>query len=209
MAFDFQNNTGDASRQDEQGWRAALRRDMLMRRDALPAAEHAALSACIVAHLLALTAADGAQPLAAGGCVGICWPVRNEPDVRAAGAVWRGLGIVTALPVVVAADAPLAFRSWSDATPLAPDRYGIPTPQSGAWVTPAVLILPLNAFDAAGYRLGYGGGFFDRTLASLTPRPLAIGVGFECNRVTSIRPQEHDQKLDWIVSEDGCCAVRE
>ena len=63
--------------------------------------------------------------------------------------------------------------------------------------------MPLNGFDADGYRLGYGGGFFDRTLAALTPRPLAIGVGFECNRLPSIRPQPHDQRLDWLVTEAG------
>ena len=63
--------------------------------------------------------------------------------------------------------------------------------------------MPLNGFDAAGYRLGYGGGYFDRTLAALSPRPLAVGVGFEVNRLPSIRPESHDQRLDWIVTEAG------
>ena len=66
-----------------------------------------------------------------------------------------------------------------------------------------LILLPLNGFDAAGYRLGYGGGFFDRTLAALAPRPLAVGVGFEINRIASIRPAAHDQRLDWIVTENG------
>ena len=70
-----------------------------------------------------------------------------------------------------------------------------------------MILLPLNGFDAAGYRLGYGGGFFDRTLAALSPRPLAVGVGFEINRLDSIRPASHDQRLDWIVTEAGAARV--
>jgi 5,10-methenyltetrahydrofolate synthetase len=90
------------------------------------------------------------------------------------------------------------------------DRYGIPTPSSGNFVTPDALLLPVNAFDAAGYRLGYGGGYFDRTLAALNsaqqpvrPRPLAIGVGFELARVGSICPEPHDLPLDAMVTERG------
>lgn len=191
------NRITATSLEDNTAWRRALRRDMAARRQALAPAEYAELSARLVAALLATL------PLEAGAVVGFCWPVKNEPDVRPALAVWRQRGIAAALPVVVAADAPLAFRAWLPETPLAPDRYGIPTPTGGAWITPSVLLLPLNAFDGAGYRLGYGGGYFDRTLAALTPRPLAVGVGFELNRVDSIRPQAHDQRLDWIVTEAG------
>ena len=74
---------------------------------------------------------------------------------------------------------------------------------AGDWLQPDLLLLPLNAFDGAGYRLGYGGGFFDRTLATLKPRPVAVGVGFEINRVDSIEPEAHDERLDWIVTEAG------
>mgnify|MGYP001407156688 CR=1 FL=1 len=134
--------------------------------------------------------------------------VRDLTEVCPAGerealAAWRAAGAVAALPVVNAPDQPLAFRPWFPETPLYFDRYGIPTPAEGPWVVPDVLILPLNAFDAQGYRLGYGGGFFDRTLAHLRPRPLAIGVGFEINRVASIAPEAHDQRLDWIFTEAG------
>ena len=108
-----------------------------------------------------------------------------------------------ALPVVVGEGQPLSFREWTPETPLAPDRYGIPTPTAGEWLTPDLILLPLNGFDAAGYRLGYGGGYFDRTLAALAPRPLAVGIGFEINRIDSIRPEAHDQRLDWIVTENG------
>ena len=181
--------------EDNTAWRRGLRREMVARRAALPVAEHDALSARIVAHALAALPA----PVVAA----FCWPIKHEPDVRALLAAWARAGVRTALPVVVAEGQPLAFREWTPETPLAPDRYGIPTPTTGKWLTPDLILLPLNGFDAAGYRLGYGGGYFDRTLAALAPRPLAVGVGFEINRVDSIRPEAHDQRLDWIVTENG------
>lgn len=184
--------------EDNTAWRRALRREMVARRAALGDAEHDALSARIAAHLLAA--------LPVPRIVAFCWPIKHEPDVRSVIPRWSSLGTQAALPVVVAEDAPLAFRLWTPEMPLAADRYGIPTPMSGDFVQPDMLLLPLNGFDAAGYRLGYGGGYFDRTLAALSPRPLAVGVGFEVNRLPTIRPEIHDQRLDWLVTESG--AVR-
>lgn len=176
-------------------WRRALRQEMAARRAALGDPEHAALSARIVAH------AEAA--LARPAIAAFCWPIKHEPDVRALLQSWREAGARAALPAVVAEKAALRFREWTPDTPLAADRYGIPTPTAGDWLTPDLILLPLNGFDGAGYRLGYGGGYFDRTLAALSPRPLAVGVGFEINRVASIRPQPHDQRLDWIITENG------
>jgi 5,10-methenyltetrahydrofolate synthetase len=119
------------------------------------------------------------------------------------------------MPVVVIPAAPMIFRAWTPATPMTTDRHGIPVPvdipadpTTGDAViepniAPDILLLPLVAFDAAGYRLGYGGGYFDRTLAARVPRPRAIGVGFELARVPDIRPQAHDLPLDAIVTEAG------
>lgn len=181
--------------EDNTGWRRALRREMVARRAAMPPADHAALSAEIVGHLL--------SGLPAPRIAAFCWPIKHEPDVRAIAEPWAKRGVHLALPVVVAEAEPLAFRLWTATTQLSPDRYGIPTPQDGEFVHPDLILLPLNGFDAAGYRLGYGGGYFDRTLAALEPRPLAVGVGFEINRLDSIRPEIHDQRLDWIVTENG------
>lgn len=181
--------------EDNTAWRRALRREMVARRGLLDDATHRELSACIVSHLRAA--------LPAPAIFAFCWPIKHEPDVRALIPYWQAAGAQAALPVVVAPDAPLAFRLWQADTPLVEDRYGIPTPADGPFVQPNLLLMPLNGFDAAGYRLGYGGGFFDRTLAALTPRPLAVGVGFECNRLPSIRPEAHDQRLDWLVTEAG------
>lgn len=187
------------SNEDNTAWRRALRRDMVARRTAFSDTEHDALSARIVAHLSA------ALPVPA--VLAFCWPIKHEPDVRAIVPYWSQHGAKAALPVVVAENAPLAFRHWAPDTPLEPDRYGIPTPTAGEWLIPDVILLPLNGFDSDGYRLGYGGGYFDRTLAALTPRPLAVGVGFEINRLPSIRPESHDQRLDWLVTEAGAVKI--
>lgn len=183
------------SNEDSTAWRQALRRQMVAQRAALGELAHGKLSARIVAHLR--TALTPPSVLA------FCWPIKFEPDVRAIVEAWTTAGSRAALPVVVHENAPLAFREWSAETPLVADRYGIPTPTAGDWLRPELILLPLNGFDAAGYRLGYGGGYFDRTLATLSPRPLAVGVGFEINRLASIRPESHDQRLDWIVTEAG------
>lgn len=181
--------------EDTTAWRRELRRAMVERRAALDDAGHAALSARIAGHALAALP----RPAVAA----FCWPIKHEPDVRAIVTTWAAEGARAALPVVAAEDAPLLFREWTPETPLTADRYGIPAPAAGAWLTPDLILLPLNGFDGAGYRLGYGGGYFDRTLAALVPRPLAVGVGFEINRIASIQPAPHDQRLDWIVTENG------
>ena len=171
---------------------------MVARRAALSEAEHADFSARIVGNL------EAALPVPA--IVAFCWPIKHEPDVRDIVARWVRQGAIAALPVVIEPDAPLAFRAWHDKSTLVPDRYGIPTPADGEFLIPDLILLPLNGFDAAGYRLGYGGGYFDRTLAALSPRPVAVGVGFEINRLESIRPEAHDQRLDWIVTDAGAFA---
>lgn len=181
--------------EDNTGWRQQTRREMLARRASLSAGEHAERSAQIVEHLI--------HALAVPGIAGFCWPIKHEPDVRHALARWAEFGARAALPVVVAEASALAFRLWTPETHMEADRYGIPTPAAGDFVAPDLILLPLNGFDAAGYRLGYGGGYFDRTLATLSPRPLAVGVGFEVNRLENIRPEAHDQRLDWIVTEAG------
>ena len=107
------------------------------------------------------------------------------------------------MPVVVAPNAPMNFRTWTPSSAMDSDRHGMPIPASGQTVVPDIVLLPLVAFDPQGFRLGYGGGYFDRTLAVLVPRPLTIGVGFELARVANIRPQAHDLPLDAVVTEAG------
>ncbi len=180
--------------------RQTLRRTLVERRVALSAEEYLRLSRAVCEHL------RRNFPQLAGMRVGFCWPVKNEPDLRPLLRSWiesANPEFVALLPVVLSVGAPLAFRAWTPDSPMVNDRYGIPTPAEGEFLTPEALLLPVNAFDPAGYRIGYGGGFFDRTLAALQPAPLSIGVGFELARVVSIRPEPHDVRLDAMVSEAG------
>lgn len=180
--------------------RRTQRRQLLTARRRLPVREWVRLSAVLREHLRA------GFPLLSGMRVGFCWPVHNEPDLRPLLAEWRAAaspGFCALLPVVIAGRRVLSFRAWLPDTVLHEDRHGIPAPADGDFLLPEALLIPLVGFDAAGYRLGYGGGYFDCTLATLCPRPLAIGVGFELARVDSIHPAAHDQPLDAIVTEAG------
>lgn len=179
--------------------RQRLRRALIARRETLDAATHARLSAAVCAHLRDLLAR------LAPASLGFCWPYRREVDILPLVTDWLQ-GDPTrraALPVVGTTDAPLRFRCWSPGDTLTTDRYGIPTPMQGAWLQPELLLIPVNGFDARGYRLGYGGGYFDRTLAELKPARGTIGVGFELARLTTLPEEAHDHPLDWIVTEKG------
>ena len=180
--------------------RQALRRELIAKRLALPAGEWSAGSERISAHLIA------GLPQLATMAVAFYWPQQQEPDLRPLIVRWisdRQAGFSALLPVVIGDHQALAFRAWQPDTAMVSDRYGIPTPAAGDFVCPQALLLPVNGFDAAGYRIGYGGGYFDRTLALLRPRPLTIAVGFELARLVSINPEPHDQRVDFIVTECG------
>jgi 5,10-methenyltetrahydrofolate synthetase len=135
--------------------------------------------------------------------VGFYWPIRGEPDLRAVIADWLEAGPyrLAALPVVTGAL--LEFHAWSRDAPLRAGDFGIPVPAHGRTLQPDALLIPCVGFDAARYRLGYGGGFYDRTLAALVPWPLAVGVAFECGRIDALQPQPHDMQLDAVITESG------
>ena len=192
--------TNDGSPAQRLAERQRLRQTGIARRLALSDETLAALSASICTHL------GERFPQLASMRVAFCWPIRNEPDLRPLMRTWLAAGqtgFSALLPVVVDDREALAFRAWTPESAMTADRYGIPTPTTGEFTHPQALLIPVNAFDSHGYRLGYGGGFFDRTLASLQPAPLAIGVGFELARVESILPEAHDIRLDAIVTETG------
>lgn len=177
--------------------RAALRREKIAARLALPAIAHAAASASIRGYLAALLAP---RP---PGIIAFCWPIRAEVDCRPLVAELLDSGWRAAMPTVVTPAAPMEFRAWTPTARMTADPHGIPVPATPTRLAPDVLLLPLVAFDAAGFRLGYGGGYFDRTLARCVPRPLAIGVGFELAATPDICPHPHDIPLDIVVTETG------
>lgn len=135
--------------------------------------------------------------------VGFYWPYKNEYDVRFVIQHWRDKGVITALPEVVDTACPLRFRKWWPDAPIALGIYGIPVPVGTDIVLPDLVVLPMNGFDEKGFRLGYGGGYFDRTLAAPERRALAIGVSYEALRLPTIYPQPHDIPMDFVVTEAG------
>jgi 5-formyltetrahydrofolate cyclo-ligase len=182
---------------DSTAFRGAMRREKIAARQAMSDSEHARASAAIDTHLTMLLAS---QP---PGTIAFCWPVRKEFDCRPLVGRLLAAGWRACQPVVIARDAPMAFRAWSPGAPMATDPYGIPVPATAIAAVPDVVLLPLVAFDEQGFRLGYGGGYFDRTLAEIAVKPTAIGVGFELARIDSVQPEDHDVRLDAIVTEDG------
>ncbi len=129
------------------------------------------------------------------------WSIRGE--LALFGTMKRAveLGATVALPVVADPKEPLQFRRWTPASRMAPGVWKIPIPVDTIEVDPDLLFVPLVGFDPARYRLGNGGGYYDRTLAVRSPRPRTIGVGFECLRVPTIHPQAHDLPMNWVVTE--------
>jgi 5-formyltetrahydrofolate cyclo-ligase len=142
-------------------------------------------------------------PVAPDTVIGFCWPFKGEIDARFAVRHWRERGATAALPEVVAKAGPLQFREWWPGAPMKPGVYGIPVPDGTPALVPDIVIAPMNGFDGQGYRLGYGGGYFDRTLAALERRVLAIGVSYEALRLPTIYPQPHDIPMDFVVTEAG------
>lgn len=128
-------------------------------------------------------------------------PMRTEIDCLPAMAAHAG---PVGVPVIVAKATPLRFREWTVTTEMVPGPFGASVPASGEWIVPEVLIVPLLAFDRRGHRLGYGGGFYDRTLEGLraaSPDILAIGFAFAAQEVDEVPTEPVDQPLDLIVTE--------
>lgn len=136
-----------------------------------------------------------------GRSVSVYWPFRGEPDLRPWMENLAERGGSCALPIVIEKNSPLIFRIWKKGGKLVPGVWNIPVPADSAEVVPDVVIAPVVGFDPACYRLGYGGGFFDRTLATLSPRPIIIGVGNAGAAITTIHPLPHDIPMDVIITE--------
>lgn len=178
-----------------------MRAELIAQRVALPPAQRREWGRSISSSL------EAGFSLLAGMTVAFCWPFKGEFDARFAIRHFRERGSTAALPAVVAKSGPLEFRTWWPGAALKPGVYEIPVPDGTEVVVPDAAIVPMNGFDRQGYRLGYGGGYFDRTLAAITPRPLAIGTAFEAARMPTIYPQPHDIAMDFVVTETGLHAV--
>ena len=133
--------------------------------------------------------------------LGVYWPFQAEFDPRPLIESLIAADSVVALPAVADKRGPLEYRAWRPGEKLVDGVWNIPIPEKRQIVVPQAVLAPLVGFDRDCYRLGYGGGYFDRTLAAFTPRPLAIGVGFELSQLETIYPQNFDIPMDLIVTE--------
>lgn len=196
------DRTGRDDAAEIRAWRRAVRQRLLEARTTMPLEEHQAKSAAVVGLLTA------EFPWIRTRRVGIYWPYRREISLLGLADRILEEGGAVSLPVVVEKGRPVQFRNWRPGDPLSRDSHGIAFPREGAAVAPDVLIVALVGFDAGAFRLGYGSGYYDRTLAAADPRPTTIGVGFELMRLETIRPQPHDIPMDFIVTEAGVAARR-
>jgi 5-formyltetrahydrofolate cyclo-ligase len=176
-------------------WRSQVRTRFIVERSALAPSAHTAAGVSIFERI------TFAAPQIWTQTVGLYWPMKGEIELAAIAERIRRAGGRTALPVVVRRNSPLEFHLWDADAILTRDACGIPCPLRGIAVIPDVLLVPVIGFDNACYRLGYGGGYYDRTLAPLLRRPLMIGIGFELGHLGTIFPQPFDIPLDFILTE--------
>lgn len=176
--------------------KADLRKQLLAARRTLDSATRAAWDSAIGAQVVAWWKA--AQPAA----LGVYWPLRDEPDLHAAYAQLEGLGAKLLLPVVVQKDAALEFAEWSIGEQMVKDAMGVAVPADLRLqeAYPPALLVPCLGFNPQGYRLGYGGGFYDRTLARHAARPQTLGIAYQCLQV-QFDSDGHDVALDRIITE--------
>jgi len=190
----------------------ALRKRLLTARDTLSVTQRQQASAAIAAHLrtsmqqgLLHTAT---QRLPHRPVIAAFWPIRSEPDLRPLLAEWAGQCCDIALPQVVQRDAPLAFHRWQPGAPMASGAFGVLEPATRAECVPDILLVPTLGYNAQAARLGYGGGYYDRTLAKLEAAGhpyVAIGIAFALGRLAAHEhePADHDMPLDAVVTEEG------
>ena len=179
--------------QDLKTWRKELRAKLIEARLAVPADARTEAATAIAERL--------AQLVKPGQVLSFYWPMKGELDFRPLAAGLHAQGVTPALPVVVEKQQPMVFRPWAPKAPMRRGIWNIPEPDTQETVVPDVTLAPVVGFSVDGYRLGYGGGYFDRTLAVLAPRPLTVGVGLDIQRIETIRPMPHDIRLDAIMTE--------
>ena len=180
----------------------AMRREATARRGELATPEDA--GRLLIDNLL------GAGAIPEGAAVSGFWPIGGEIDLTPLLRALAARGHAIALPVVVGRDRPLVFRAWREGDEMSEGAWGIREPLERApEIAPRVLLVPLLAFDRAGYRLGYGGGFYDRSLEGLRARGAvtAIGAAWAGQEVPAVPHGAHDQPLDWMLTERECFRI--
>lgn len=183
---------------DVRAWRIQTRSRLIALREGLTDDGCTRCAEAIVKHLADAKILSGHQR------VGFFWPMAGEIDLRPMMAELTSQGVKAALPVITKPQQPLEFWLWQPGDTLDESGpWGIPTPARRRLVDVTALLIPLVGFADQGHRLGHGGGYYDRTLATVERRPLTIGIGLEACRLPTIFPQEHDIAMDIIVTDAG------
>jgi 5-formyltetrahydrofolate cyclo-ligase len=186
--------------------RNALRRRLRESRQQVGEPQRAAANEALLARL-ADHAGDVAREL-----IAIYWPIRNEPQLEPLASHWAGQGAGLALPVVDAVAQPLRFVRWRHGDPLVPGAYGIARPVHDETVRPTLIVIPCLGFDRRAYRLGYGGGFYDRTIAALqadTSLPIrTVGVAWDEALIDDFVPLPTDLPLDAVITPSAVVAAQ-
>lgn len=189
-------------------WRKAERARLRAERMTLSVADRALVATALAGHLTDLLSARFDQ--LRGMVVSAYWPIKGEPDLRQLMADLHAAGVTIALPLVEQKAAPLVFRRWTPDTIMVRGDWNIPVPPpEAAMLAPDITLAPLVGWDGDGYRLGYGSGYFDRTLAALVPRPFTIGIGAQSAQLATIFAQPHDIPLDVILTQAGIQVSRQ
>lgn len=177
-------------------WRREQRTRLRARRQALPLDARQNAARVVAARLDTFVAAGRYRT------IGLYWPIKHEINLLYwAETLAAARDVVLCLPVVVARNVALEYWRWRQGDPLDRGFWDIPVPARREVVMPDLMLAPLVGFDRANYRLGYGGGYFDRTLAARAPRPIVIGVGYDFGALDTIFPQPHDIPMDGVVTE--------
>lgn len=188
--------------QDVRPWRKRMREILIEKRKTLSPDRHAEIRDIVTAKLIGKFSLDG-EPGAISS-IGFYWPFRLEIDFRPFMRQLHAKGYRLALPVVVEKNAPVVFRRWSPGCKMEHGIWNIPVPAEGEAMHPDLLVIPLVGYDSNNYRLGYGGGYYDRTLASSdTWKPIKAGVGFAFTCTESIYPQTHDIPMNYVFTESN------
>lgn len=178
-------------------WRQEQRQRLLAARAAMSAKQHEEISRACLAYIADYLSA--CEP----GVLGMYWPIKKELDCRRLAETLLSAGWVLSVPVINDESRMLEFARWQPAMPMTVGTWNIPIPAEPQWVSPARFLVPLVGFDKANYRLGYGGGYYDRTLANIDEDIEIIGVGMEMGRLETIHPHARDIPMHRIITEAG------
>ena len=181
----------------------ALRTTLLAQRQELPDRLHRAELLLRVMRIWLVGRTDST--------IGAYWPIKGEFDPLPALHRWKEDGELSdapqrrriALPVINKQHKTMTFHSWYPGCPMEEDAYGIPKPKDTEVIVPTLLFVPCVGYGPGGYRLGYGGGFYDRTLASLQPKPVTVGLGYSHGWLPGLEPEAHDVPLDALLNDEG------